>query len=164
MKKLLEIQRQVKSVKKSGYNSFQKYNYVQLEDVLNALRPHLEGCVLTQSIKTGESKIVERQDAYYSECSCVVVTTLTDVETKESVSVESLGYALDKNSDKATYKAQTGGRKYGLLMLFSLDTGEAEPEDDGVSHSSSHSNKTTTSAPTVTSRTDAQQTKRTSLF
>ena len=166
MKKLLEVQRQVKSVKKSGYNSFQKYNYVQLEDILNALRPYLEGCVLTQSIKTGESKIVERQDAYYSECSCVVVTTLTDVETKESVSVESLGYALDKNSDKATYKAQTGGRKYGLLMLFSLDTGEAEPEDDGVSSSSSRSSKATTATPTVTSRTDVQpqQTKRTSLF
>jgi hypothetical protein len=156
MKKLLEIQRQVKSVKKSGYNSFQKYNYVQLEDILNVLRPHLEGCVLTQSIKTGESKIVERQDAYYSECTCVVVTTLTDAETKESVSVESLGYALDKNSDKATYKAQTGGRKYGLLMMFSLDTGESEPEDDGVSPKS-----TATSKPVATTPT---QTKKATLF
>lgn len=158
MKKLLEIQRQVKSVKKSGYNSFQKYNYVQLEDILNALRPYLEGCVLTQSIKTGESKIVERQDAYYSECTCVVVTTLTDAETKESVSVESLGYALDKNSDKATYKAQTGGRKYGLLMMFSLDTGESEPEDDGVSQKS-----TATSKPVATTPTQ-QQTKKATLF
>ena len=158
MKKLLEIQRQVKSVKKSGYNSFQKYNYVQLEDILNVLRPHLEGCVLTQSIKTGESKIVERQDAYYSECTCVVVTTLTDAETKESVSVESLGYALDKNSDKATYKAQTGGRKYGLLMMFSLDTGESEPEDDGVNHKS-----TATSKPVATPSTQ-QQTKKATLF
>jgi hypothetical protein len=157
MKKLLEIQRQVKSVKKSGYNSFQKYNYVQLEDILNALRPHLEGCVLTQSIKTGESKIVERQDAYYSECTCVVVTTLIDVETKESVSVESLGYALDKNSDKATYKAQTGGRKYGLLMMFSLDTGESEPEDDGVSPKSTATTKPVATTPT-------QQTKKATLF
>lgn len=158
MNKLLEVQRQVKSVKKSGYNSFQKYNYVQLEDILNALRPHLEGCVLTQSIKTGESKIVERQDAYYSECTCVVVTTLIDAETKESISVESLGYALDKNSDKATYKAQTGGRKYGLLMMFCLDTGESEPEDDGTSH------KTTATSKPVATPTTQQQTKKASLF
>lgn len=134
MDKLLEIQRQVKSVKKTGFNAFQKYSYVQLEDILNVLRPHLVGCTLTQSVKSGSSQIVERQDAYYSECSCVIRTTLTDTETKESVFVESLGYALDKNSDKATYKAQTGGRKYGLLMLFALDTGESEPEQDDPDH------------------------------
>jgi hypothetical protein len=74
------------------------------------------------------------------------------------VSVESLGYALDKNSDKATYKAQTGGRKYGLLMMFSLDTGESEPEDDGVSQKS-----TATSKPVATTPTQ-QQTKKATLF
>ena len=121
MNKLLEIQRQVKSVKKSGYNSFQNYKYVQLEDILNALRPYLEGCTLTQTIKSGETRIVEREGCFYTECSCVVTTCLTDVETTECVFVESLGYALDKNSDKSTYKAQTGGRKYGLLMMFALE-------------------------------------------
>lgn len=130
MKKLLDIQNKVKSVKKTGFNSFQKYAYVQLEDILNVVRPHLDGCTLTQSIKSGHSQFVDRPDAFYSECSCVVVTTLTDTETNESISVETLGYALDKNGDKSTYKAQTGGRKYGLLMLFALDTGESEPEQD----------------------------------
>lgn len=161
MNKLHNIQRQVKSVKKSGYNSFQKYNYVQLEDILNVLRPHLEGCILTQSIKSGESHIVERQDAYYSECSCVVVTTLTDTETKESVSIESLGYALDKNSDKATYKAQTGGRKYGLLMMFSLDTGESEPEDDGTTTTN---HKATTTTATVPKTVATVPPKKATLF
>lgn len=151
MNKLLEIQRQVKSVKKSGYNSFQKYNYVQLEDILNVLRPHLEGCTLTQSVKSGETRIVERQDAYYSECSCVITTCLTDVETTECVFVESLGYALDKNSDKATYKAQTGGRKYGLLMLFALDTGDSEPEDDGTTNQ-----KPTATVPASSAKTSTQ--------
>jgi hypothetical protein len=152
MNKLLEIQRQVKSVKKSGYNSFQNYKYVQLEDILNALRPYLEGCTLTQTIKSGETRIVEREGCFYTECSCVVTTCLTDVETTECVFVESLGYALDKNSDKSTYKAQTGGRKYGLLMMFALDTGESEPEDDGVSHKS-----TATSKPSATTQTQQQQ-------
>ena len=162
MLKLLEIQRQVKSVKKSGYNSFQKYNYVQLEDILNVLRPYLEGCTLTQTIKSGESHIVERQDCFYSECSCVVVTTLTDTKTNESVSVESLGYALDKNSDKSTYKAQTGGRKYGLLMMFCLDTGEAEPEDDGTTARSKATATATPATPKAVATTPA--TKKVSLF
>jgi hypothetical protein len=162
MNKLLEIQRQVKSVKKSGYNSFQNYKYVQLEDILNALRPYLEGCTLTQTIKSGETRIVEREGCFYTECSCVVTTCLTDVETTECVFVESLGYALDKNSDKSTYKAQTGGRKYGLLMLFALDTGESEPEDDGTSHSTSSSRKTTSATVPATTKTTDH--KKVSLF
>lgn len=161
MNKLLEIQRQVKSVKKSGYNSFQNYKYVQLEDILNALRPYLGGCTLTQTIKSGETRIVEREGCFYTECSCVVTTCLTDVETTECVFVESLGYALDKNSDKSTYKAQTGGRKYGLLMMFALDTGESEPEDDGTSNSTSSSKTTPAAATTKTTTTNL---KKVSLF
>lgn len=144
--KLSTIQKSVKSVKKTGYNNFQKYAYAQIQDILEALRPHLNGLTLTQSAHSGKSSIVDRSDAYYSECSVVITTTLTDTETNESVSVDALGYALDKNSDKATYKALTGGRKYGLLMLFNLDTDGDDPEKDSVPATEQQHTKTNVSS------------------
>jgi hypothetical protein len=128
--KLESIQKKVTSIRKTGYNKFQKYSYVQLQDILDALRPHLVGLTLTQTVAEFTTNRIESGDAFYTECSCRVETVLTDTETGELRVVSSIGYALDKNGDKAPYKAMTGGRKYGLLLMFSLDTNEDEPEDD----------------------------------
>ena len=60
----------------------------------------------------------------------MVETTLTDSESGEKVRNVSSGFAMDKNGDKALFKAITGARKYGLSMMFKAHWDSVEPEQD----------------------------------
>ena len=132
--KLHTIQAQVQSVEKNGVNKFQKYNYVTLNDILNAVRPFLKelGLCVFQSTTSHNSKTEFLDEkTFYSMSEVHIDTTLVDTEDNSQITVGSVGYSTDKNGDKAAFKAETGARKYGLLKLFGLDTCEAEPEEDG---------------------------------
>ena len=132
--KLHKIQSSIRSVAKNGVNNFQKYSYVTLNDILNAVRPSLSelGLVVFQSVESSEADIqfVDGK-TYHSKARVHMTTTLVDIEDNTQISVGSVGFSTDKNGDKAAFKAETGARKYGLLKLFALDTQEAEPESDG---------------------------------
>jgi hypothetical protein len=54
--------------------------------------------------------------------------TLTDGETGETLSFQSIGTGAD-SGDKAAYKAATGALKYALLTGFLIPTGD-DPESD----------------------------------
>lgn len=130
--KLFSIQQALTSVGKSGYNSFNKYKYVQLTDILSAIRPHLlqHKLLLTQSMSEASTDYqrTEAGDSYLL-AQGGLTTTLIAVETGESISSVVYGCSLDKNGDKSPWKTVTGLRKYGLLILFGLDTTD-DPEHD----------------------------------
>jgi hypothetical protein len=131
--KLHVIQTKVHSVAKNGVNNFQKYSYVTLNDILDAVRPHLAelGLVVFQSTDSSDADVQFLDEkTYQSKARVQMTTTLVDMEDNSQISVGSVGFSTDKNGDKAAFKAETGARKYGLLKLFALDTAEAEPEDD----------------------------------
>lgn len=131
--KLLSIQTSVTTIAKTGKNTFHKYTYVTLNDILDGIRPHLTslGLVLFQSTTSQKTDMVfDESGTWYSKAEVHVETILVDSETNEQISVGSVGFSVDKAGDKAAFKAETGARKYGLLKLFALDTAEAEPEAD----------------------------------
>jgi hypothetical protein len=140
--KLHSIQSQVQSVGKNGVNKFQHYNYVMLNDILDAVRPYLKelGLVVFQSTTTHNSRMeFVEEKTFYTTSEVHIDTTLVDIEDNTQITVGSVGFSSDKNGDKAAFKAETGARKYGLLKLFGLDTNEAEPENDEAPKASPNS-------------------------
>lgn len=60
----------------------------------------------------------------------VVKVTWAVLSGEESIAVQSVGEALD-TSDKSANKAQTAARKYAMIGLFNISTGD-EPDPDGA--------------------------------
>lgn len=113
--KLSEIQKKLVAPK-SNFNSFGKYNYRSCEDIMLAVKPHLDGLALTIS------DIVEMVgDRYYVKATA----TLTDCETLETFSVSAS--AREEESKKGMDGSQVTGasssyaRKYALNGLFAID-------------------------------------------
>lgn len=115
--KLLNIQKSLK-VPKSQYNTFGKYNYRSVEDILEAVKPLLPDQKASLRLT---DEIVVIGDRYYVQSTAI----LTDIETGEFVSTK--GYAKEEESKKGMDGSQiTGGcssyaRKYALNGLFCID-------------------------------------------
>jgi hypothetical protein len=125
MKKLTEVQRNLKA-NKSKFNSFGKYRYRSCEDILEAVKPLLEGMTLVIS-----DEIVLVGDRYYIKSTAVI----KDVETGETES--STAYArepLDKkgmDESQITGTASSYARKYALNGLLCIDdTKDADTMDN----------------------------------
>jgi len=123
--KLLVLQSRVTTIGKSGYNSFHKYEYVTVNDIMASLRPALQELGLQMFSGVSDYKVSD------TDASCRVIVTLTDVDNPEDfITFSGVGYAKDAKGDKALFKAQTGAFKYALLLGFSLDTDSIdEPEN-----------------------------------
>lgn len=111
--KLIQIQKQLKAPK-NQFNSFGKYNYRNCEDILEALKPLLDGCSLVIS-----DEIVTIGSRYY------VKATVKLFDEKESFSVSA--YARESESKKGMDDSQVTGatssyaRKYALNGMFLID-------------------------------------------
>lgn len=123
MEKLSEIQRQLKAPK-GQFNKFGNYNYRSCEDILEAVKPLLNGCQLTIS-----DRIVQIGDRYYIEATAM----LSDGDK----SVSTTAYAREQESKKGMDASQITGsassyaRKYALNGLFLIDdTKDADTMDN----------------------------------
>lgn len=111
--KLAKIQATLKAPK-NQFNSFGKYNYRSCEDILEAVKPLLNGLVLTVS-----DEIVLIGDRYY------VRATATLTDGKEGIT--NPAYAREEDNKKGMDASQLTGatssyaRKYALAGLFLLD-------------------------------------------
>lgn len=120
------------TVKKSGRNTYDKYDYATLADYLEAIQKPLDdnGLIVVSHI----DEITWMQDRetqtgkYEKVCRIMLRTTVIHAESGESMSVSVLGEGQDRG-DKAFYKADTGARKYALANLFNLATDD-DPETD----------------------------------
>lgn len=127
-KKILEVQKVLEPLEKSGRNDFHKYSYASASDVL---LPVQQACNIHGLIVVADcidSKIEPGR------ASCMIKLTVADSETGESLSVSAPGYAEDwsykdnrPNGDKAIYKAVTGATKYAVRSFFCLPS-EDDPE------------------------------------
>lgn len=132
LEKIYEVNKRVTCVDKGGTNTFNKYDYSRLGDILAPLRPLLTelGLVVVQSVTSLDNHVEEHGGKFYTVSSVSCVTALHDIENGYSMTVNSVGFSMDVQGDKAAYKATTGARKYGMTMLFNLDWDAVEPEDD----------------------------------
>lgn len=125
--KLLKVVEQVERVPKSGYNAFNKYNYVQEADLLDYIRPlmvqnHIIFGFNVEEIKTEESG---KGIMAYAKCRFSLIDADNPEDRIEST-VWGSGY---DTQDKGLYKAYTGATKYFLMKSNLVSTGD-DPERD----------------------------------
>lgn len=113
----------VHGIRKTGYNEYDQYAFVEEAEVVRTLRKALTGAGLSLSVAASE---IVRADAGQSGTNYTLrmTFTLTDTETGYSEQIPWLAMGADVG-DKALYKAYTSGVKYFLLKTFLLPT-----EDD----------------------------------
>lgn len=113
MDALKRIQKELKAPK-GQHNSFGNYNYRSCEDILEAVKPLLNGAILTLS-----DEIVLIGDRFY------VKATATITENDKSMSATAYAReSLDKkgmDSAQITGAASSYARKYCLNGLFCID-------------------------------------------
>ena len=116
--KLMNIQAELKAPK-SQYNSFGKYKYRNLEDILEALKPLLNKY---KAIVNVSDEMILIGDRYYVKATARIF----DIE-KSNEYVESTAYAREDQDKKGMDLSQLSGstssyaRKYALNGLFAID-------------------------------------------
>lgn len=145
MKQLINIQNKLKAPK-SQHNSFGNYDYRNLEDICEALKPILleEECYVTIS-----DDIVQIGDRYY------VKATVTLVN-KDGNSISNTAYARESLVKKGMDDSQITGatssyaRKYAMNGLFLIDdTRDADSMDNSKKTQISTKTHSEASRPTT---------------
>jgi hypothetical protein len=123
------VMAQVGTIPKGGYNAYHKYHYARMEDLLQVLTPLMgqHGIAVFQNeieIKTVESRIAITYE---------FMVTHTSNESIQGL--RQTGMCIARNSkgeydDKAINKCHTI-RKYFLLSLFQVPSGDFEDADEG---------------------------------
>jgi len=121
-KELARIQKELKAPK-NQFNSFGKYNYRSCEDILEGVKPLLNGCVLTLS-----DDVVAVGNRVY------VKATVTISLGGESVSVSASAREAETkkgmDDSQITGTASSYARKYALNGLFCID--DNKDADTGI--------------------------------
>ena len=110
---LSEIQQKLKAPK-GQTNKFGNYKYRSCEDILEAVKPLLNGSTLTLS-----DKIIQLGDRYYIEATA----TLSNGKDSISVTAQAREQETRKGMDESqlTGTASSYARKYALNGLFCID-------------------------------------------
>lgn len=121
--KLAKIQAEL-NAPKGQYNSFGGYHYRSCEDILNAVKPLLDGLFLSIS-----DEVVQLGDRYYIKATA----TITDGKLTHSASALAREALTKKGMDDAQVTGSTSSyaRKYCLNGLFGIDdTKDADATND----------------------------------
>lgn len=131
-------------VAKDRRNSQQGYNFRGIDDVYNALAPHLSasGLVILPRVLTRTE--TERQTQRGGVLFYVVVEVEFDFVAAEDGSrhtVKTYGEAMD-SADKATNKAMSAAYKYAAMQAFCIPT-DGDNDADATTHSVTPSRQAT---------------------
>jgi len=143
-KKLAEVMVEVGYVKKNGYNSFHRYNYVTEADLVDAVRVKLaeRNVVLIPSVIGIDERGVTSDKGKASTVTTVrVAFTFCDGDSGAMHKAEWAGSG-DDPADKGLYKAYTGAVKYFLMKSFLIPTGDDPEGDSGTDERSSGGQRT----------------------
>ena len=128
VEKLTKIQKELKAPK-NQYNAFGKYKYRSTEDILEGLKPLLDGCTITI-----DDEIVEVAGRIYVKATAYLHDSL-DFDAAIQVSA----FAREPETQKGMNEAQITGsassyaRKYALNGLFLIDdTKDADTQDNST--------------------------------
>jgi hypothetical protein len=127
--KIAKVMEAVGYVPKTGTNSAQGYKFVQASVVADKVREQL--ALLSISMTPTNIDVISEGLTPSGKQALLTLRftwTLTDGETGETLSFQSIGTGAD-SGDKAAYKAATGALKYALLTAFLVPTGD-DPESD----------------------------------
>ena len=127
--KIAKVMEAVGYVAKTGTNSAQGYKFVQASAVADKVREQLVKFNISMT-PTAIDVISEGLTPSGKQALLTLrfTWTLTDGESGETISFQSIGTGAD-SGDKAAYKAATGALKYALLTGFLIPTGD-DPEAD----------------------------------
>ena len=112
MTKLTEIQQKLKAPK-NQYNDFGKYKYRSCEDILEAVKPLLNGCILTISdevVEVGGRVYVKATATFLGEDKITVIAYAREPESRKGM-----------DESQITGTASSYARKYALNGLFLID-------------------------------------------
>lgn len=131
--KLVNVQSELKAPK-SKFNSFGKYNYRSLEDILEGVKPLLAKYKATLIIADGVEQVGDR---YYIQAKA----TFIDTENGQSISNTALAReSTDKkgmDDSQITGTASSYARKYALNGLFLIDdTKDADTDENHIERES----------------------------
>jgi hypothetical protein len=124
------LQAEAGVVPMSGTNQYDRYKYAKLDDYVKTIAPLLgkhKISVVTSVEHVGETTMRQTKSGG-SEFHVTVTLVMRAMCGGEWIECVCVGEGQDRG-DKATYKAITGARKYGLACLFGLATGD-DAEDD----------------------------------
>ena len=123
MEKLAKIQKELKAPK-GQLNKFGGYNYRSCEDILEAVKPLLDGAILTR-----QDEIINIGNRFYVKATA----TFTDGTYTHSVTAMAREPETKKGMDESqiTGMASSYARKYALNGLFCIDdTKDADTMDN----------------------------------
>lgn len=126
--KIAEIMGELDRIPKSGYNKQFNYNYVTESDVVGSVRPLMAKHKLVMIPEIRRYKVEEFKGKYNSmQIGTIEIRwNVIDGESGEKVTFTMVGKGVD-NLEKDIYKAITGNKKYALITLFMIDSGD-DPE------------------------------------
>lgn len=143
-----ELQHKDIEIPETGWNSYSKYKYPLLDDILGAIQPFLKAhhCIVLWSEDEHEHDTTFGEEGvdgdYYLATDVIVTCRIQCIENiYDYVQTQSHGYGINKNGDK-TLKAQTIARRFSLMCLLGMQKLKAEDTDD-----SEHDPKQFTTAP-----------------
>jgi hypothetical protein len=132
-KAIADVMKEVDVVAKRGENSFHRYRYAKMEDILKEITPLLgrHGLVIFQS-ETGRA-MFDNDNVIAIEYAFSVVHESSETWPHQ---LRQTGVFRCRDSkggwdDKSLNKCHTGARKYFLLSLFQIPTGEESDADKG---------------------------------
>lgn len=129
MEALFKIKAELeKGIGKDKENKFSGYSYVSYEGLMKKLNPLLNQnkVFILPSLLKGDS--FERQGKNWA---FVTYEYKVFIDNKEVTVFQCSGEAVDKNGDKAIYKAITGCHKYAYMSLFGIaSTDDPEADED----------------------------------
>jgi hypothetical protein len=131
---IANVMAEVHTVAKRGGNTFHNYRYATMGDILKEITPLLgkHGLVIFQS---------DTRRAMFDDENVIAVEyafTVAHISGETSPPLRQTGVSTCRNTkggwdDKALNKCHTAARKYFLLALFQIPTGEEDDADQGAS-------------------------------
>lgn len=127
--KLVEVALEVRNIEKGGRNVSQKYAFVQEADVVRAVWPELlKRGILFYPVERVLAPITEFTTSKGSTAFLTTVSSEWEAsDGAEKIRIASMGQGTDTGGDKGVYKALTGDKKYAVLQLLGIATGD-DPE------------------------------------
>lgn len=128
---ICKIIEDVGAIGKRGRNTFQKYNFRGIDDVLNELHGLLakHKVFVCPKVLTENRQLIEREagKAPIMSVSLQVQYTFA-TDDGSGIDVVTIGEAMD-TSDKASNKAMSAAFKYALLQTFAIPTEDIHEKD-----------------------------------
>ncbi|AQY55072.1 DNA single strand annealing protein [Geobacillus phage TP-84] len=129
--KIANIMGELDRIPKSGYNKQFDYYYVTESDVVGAVRPLMAKykLVMMPSLKKYKTETIQGKYNKMIMGTVEIEWIVRDAESYEQIKFTMLGKGLD-NLEKDIYKAITGNKKYALITLFMIDSGDDPERND----------------------------------